>query len=154
MYKYYLKQELSFDYVQFYKDRIGTDINAGINKGGDNRFGKFKIFIKYVHPDIVKTLIKDQINVQFQDGRLILEIKHENEENEKITSKAEDCNVPYWYMADTYNKGHTWQQLDEVQFGVSRDLHDTNLGYILPAGNLTYEIQTKHKNPGSQIWQV
>ena len=145
---------MSLDIISWYKDRIGADINLGINKGGDNRFGKFKVCIKMVHPTIVKTLIKDEINNEFRDGTLLLEIKNENQDNEKITSKEEDCTVPYWYMADTYNKGHTWQQEDDIQIGVQRDLEHTHLAYVLPAGNLTYEIQTKYKNPGSNVWQV
>ena len=141
------------DYVSWYKDRIGTEINAGINKGGDNRFGRFKVFIKMVPVQIIQVLIKDKINVVYPEGALILEIEHKDQDNEKITSKKENCLVPYSYMADTYNKGHTWIQEDEIEPDLMRNLRDTQLVYVLPAGNLTYEIQTEYKNPGSTVWQ-
>ena len=107
-----------------------------------------------VPKEIVKILIKDKINNVYPDGTLILRVEHDGEDNEKITSKKEYCSVPYWYMADTYNKGHTWQQEDEIQADLIRDLHNADIVYILPAGNLTYDINTKHKNPNSQVWQT
>ena len=152
--KIYILQQISFDYVQWYQDRIGTETNAGINKGGDNRFGKLNVFIKMVPKEIAQILIKDKINNIYPDGTLILHIEHDDERNEKITSKKQHCSVPYWYMADTYNKRHTWQQEDEIQEGVMRDLHKEDIVYILPTGNLTYDVNIKHKNPNSHIWQT
>ena len=141
------------DYLSWYKDRIGTEINAGINKGGDNTFGKFKVFIKMVPLPIIEVLIKDKINQVYPEGTLTLKIEHKDQENEKITSKKTDCFVPYSYMTETYNKGHTWQQYDEIEPDLQRDLKTTQIVYVLPAGNLTYEIQTTQKNHGSNVWQ-